>query len=73
MNEGVSLKSKIVYIVLAALTVLLIWLGDEGKQPIVYLGTELQHSVGLIDSESALVLQNSVARYGNVANTPPMW
>ena len=70
MNEGVSLKSKIVYIVLAALTVLLIWLGDEGKQPIVYLGTELQHSVGLIDSESALVLQNSIARYGNVANTP---
>lgn len=70
MNEGVSLKSKIVYIVLVALTVLLIWLGDEGKQPIVYLGTELQHSVGLIDSESALVLQNSIARYGNVANTP---
>ena len=70
MNEGVSLKSKIVYIVLAVLTVVLIWLGDEGKQPIVYLGTELQHSVGLIDSESALVLQNSIARYGNVANTP---
>lgn len=70
MNEGVSLKSKIVYIVLAVLTVVLIWLGDEGKQPIVYLGTELHHSVGLIDSESALVLQNSIARYGNVANTP---
>lgn len=70
MNEGVSLKSKIVYIVLAVLTAVLLWLGDEGKQPIVYLGTELQHSVGLIDSENALVLQNSVARFGTVANTP---
>ncbi len=70
MNKGVSLKSKIIYIVLAVLTAVLIWLGDEGKQPIVYLGTELQHSVGLIDSESALVLQSSVARFGTVANTP---
>ncbi|MCM1267685.1 MAG: 6-pyruvoyl-tetrahydropterin synthase-related protein [Bacteroidales bacterium] len=70
MNEGVRLKSKIVYIVIALLTVVLLWLGDEGKQPIVYRGTELQHSVGLIDSESALVLQNSVARFGTVANTP---
>lgn len=70
MNKGVSLKSKIVYIVLAVLTAVLMWLGDEGRQPLVYLGTELQHSVGLIDSESALVLQDSVARYGTVANTP---
>lgn len=70
MNESVSLKSKIVYIVFAVLTVVLLWLGDEGKQPIVYLGTELQHSIGLIDSESALVLQESLARYGTVANTP---
>lgn len=70
MNKGVSRKSKIVYLVFAVLTAVLLWLGDEGKQPIVYLGTELQHSVGLIDSNSALVLQNSVARYGTVANTP---
>lgn len=70
MNDGVSLKSKIVYIVFAVLTAALLWLGDEGKQPIVYLGTELQHSIGLIDSESALVLQDSLARYGTVANTP---
>lgn len=70
MNDGVSLKSKIVYIVFAVLTAVLMWLGDEGKQPIVYLGTDLQHAVGLIDSESALVLQSSVAQYGTVANTP---
>lgn len=70
MNDGVSLKSKIIYIVFAVLTAVLLWLGDEGKQPIVYLGTELQHSVGLIDSESALVLQSSVAQFGTVANTP---
>lgn len=64
------MKSKIVYIVFAILTAVLLWLGDEGKQPIVYLGTELQHSVGLIDSESALVLQPSAVQFGTVANTP---
>ncbi len=68
--KEVSLKSKIVYLVFAVLTAALLWLGDEGKQPIVYLGTELQHSIGLVDSESALVLQDSLARYGTVANTP---
>lgn len=70
MTEEASLKGKIVYIALAVLTAALLWLGDEGKQPIVYKGTELQHSVGLIDSESALALQPSVARSGAVANTP---
>ncbi len=70
MTEEISLKAKIIYSVLAVLFVALLWLGDEGKQPIVYDGIELQHSVGLIDSENALVLKDSVARYGVVANTP---
>ena len=70
MTKEISLKAKIIYGVLAALVVVLLWLGDEGKQPIVYDGIELQHSVGLIDSENALVLRDSVARSGAVANTP---
>lgn len=70
MTRSISLKSKITYGVLAVLFVALMWLGDEGRQPIVYNGIELQHTVGLIDSENALVLQNSVASYGMVANTP---
>lgn len=70
MTKEISLKAKIIYGVLAVLFVVLLWLGDEGKQPIVYNGIELQHSVGLIDSENALVLRDSVARYGAVANTP---
>ena len=70
MTKTISLKSKITYSVLAVLFVVLLWLGDEGRQPIVYNGIDLQHSVGLIDSENALVLQDSVARYGVVANTP---
>ena len=70
MTKTISLKSKITYGVLAVLFVVLLWLGDEGRQPIVYNGIDLQHTVGLIDSENALVLQDSVARYGVVANTP---
>ncbi|MBD5509461.1 MAG: hypothetical protein HDR05_15830 [Lachnospiraceae bacterium] len=70
MTKTISIKSKIIYGVLAVLFVVLLWLGDEGRQPIVYNGIELQHTVGLIDSENALVLQDSVARYGVVANTP---
>ena len=66
MTKEISLKAKIIYGVLAALVVVLLWLGDEGKQPIVYDGIELQHSVGLIDSENALVLRDSVARSGAV-------
>lgn len=70
MTEEISLKAKIIYAVMAMLFVVLLWLGDEGRQPIIYNGTELQHTVGLIDSENALVLQSSVAKYGVVANTP---
>lgn len=70
MAEEISLRAKIIYVVLSVLFVALVWLGDEGKQPMVYSGSELQHSVGLIDSEDALVLQESVARTGVVAHTP---
>ena len=48
----------------------LVWAGDEGKQPIVYSGIDLQHSVGLIDVDNALVFQESVTKSSAVANTP---
>lgn len=70
MTEEISLRAKIIYVVLTALFVVFLWLGDEGKQPMIYHGTDLQHTVGLIDSEDALVLQESVARNGVVAHTP---
>ena len=85
MTKKISLKSKIIYGVLAVLFVVLLWLGDEGKQPIVYTGTELQHTMGLIDSDNGLVFRktaglietaetqtagNYVAVYGAVASTP---
>ena len=85
MTKTISLKSKITYGVLAVLFVVLLWLGDEGKQPIVYTGTELQHTMGLIDADNGLVFRktaglietaetltagNYVATYGAVASTP---
>ena len=85
MTKTISLKSKITYGVLAVLFVVLLWLGDEGKQPIIYTGTELQHTMGLIDADNGLVFRktaglietaetltagNYVATYGAVASTP---
>lgn len=64
------LKNKIVYIVAVCLITLLLWLGNEGSRPLVYTGSRLQHSVGLVDSESSLVLNDSVAVNGIVAGTP---
>ena len=69
-TRELSLKHKIIYIVSVCLITLLIWLGNEGRSPLVYLGSELQHSVGLTDSEYALVIRDAVARTGAVANTP---
>lgn len=69
-TRELSLKSKVVYIVMVCLITLLIWLGNEGSSPLVYTGSRLQHSVGLVDSEEALVIRDAVARNGAVANTP---
>lgn len=69
-TRDLSLKNKIIYIVTVCLITLLIWLGNEGSSPLAYTGSELQHSVGLIDSEYALVIRDAVARTGAVANTP---
>lgn len=70
MVKEISLKSKIIYGVMACLTVLLLWIGDEGKSPLVYLGSELQRTVGLVDSENGLMIQESMARAGVIAKTP---
>ena len=69
-TEEMSMKSKIIYIVFVCFITLLIWLGDEGHRPLSYTGSELLHSVGLIDSEYALVIREAVSRNGAVANTP---
>lgn len=85
MTEEISLKAKILYVALSALFIVLLWLGDEGKQPIAYDGIELQHSMGLINTENALVIKNATglidsedmrtlgdiyAGYSSVASTP---
>jgi len=50
--------------------IVFLWIGDEGKQPIVYTGSKLQHSVGMIDSDSALLIQETVSKAGIIARTP---
>ena len=67
-TEEMSMKSKIIYIVFVCFITLLIWLGDEGHRPLAYTGSELLHSVGLIDSEYGLVIREAVSRNGAVIN-----
>lgn len=69
-TKEISLKHKIIYGIIVLLVTLLLFLGNEGGQPLEYTGSEMQHSVGLIDSESSLVIRESVARTGCIANTP---
>ena len=69
-TREIPTKNKIIYIVAVCFITLLLWLDNEGSSPLVYAGTKLQHSVGLIDSESSLVLSDSVAVNGIVAGTP---
>lgn len=69
-TKELPLKTKIIYVAVVCFATLLLWLGNEGKRPLVYLGSELQHSVGLPDSEYSLVVRESVAMSGIAANTP---
>lgn len=69
-TKEIPMKTKIVYIVAVCLITLLLWLNNEGSSPLVYSGTELQHSVGLIDSEYGLVIREAMAVNGVVASTP---
>lgn len=64
------MKSKVIYLISICCITFLIWLGNEGDNTLEYIGTELQYSIGVPDSESALVIRDSVAKSGTVAKTP---
>ncbi len=69
-TEGIRLKTKIIYWITTGILLLLLWCANEGSRPMVYSGAKLQHSVGLIDSENKLVVEEAVAMTGVVASTP---
>lgn len=69
-TREIPIKTKIIYIIIVCFITLLLWLGDEGSRPLAYLGTELQHTVGLIDSDYGLLVRENIAMNGIVANTP---
>lgn len=69
-TKEISIQYKIIYAVIVCFAAVMLLLADEGSQPLQYSGSGLQHSVGLIDSEGALVIRDSVARSGSIANTP---
>ena len=69
-TRELSLKTKIIYIVVVCLVTVFLLLGNEGSKPLVYTGSSIQHSLGLVDSENNLVVQEAVAMNGVVASTP---
>lgn len=68
----ITRKFNIIYWFSVCCIVFFLWLGNEGDNPLTYLGSELQYSVGLLDSEYALVIREAVARTGTVAGTPDL-
>lgn len=66
----ITIRSKIIYLICICCTVFFLWLGNEGDNPLTYVGSELQYSVGVLDSNYALVIKEAVARTGIVASTP---
>lgn len=65
-------KSKVIYLISICCVVFFLWLGNEGDNPLAYTGSELQYSVGVLDSDYALVIREAVARTGVVASTPQL-
>lgn len=69
-TKEISIKAKAIYILTVCAFLLMLWLGNEGACPLEYSGSQLQHSVGLIDSDYGLAVRESVAMNGIVAYTP---
>ncbi|MCM1154014.1 MAG: 6-pyruvoyl-tetrahydropterin synthase-related protein [Roseburia sp.] len=65
-----SNKSKVIYLISVCCIVFFMWLGNEGDNPLAYVGSEMQFSVGVLNSDFALVIRESVSRTGTVAATP---
>ena len=69
-TREIPMKTKIIYVVVVCLITLFLWLSNEGSRPLIYTGSKLLHTFGLINSEYSLVVQESVAMNGIVASTP---
>ena len=69
-TREIPMKTRIIYVVVVCLVTWLLWMSNEGSKALVYSGSELQHSIGLVDGENSLVVQEAVAMNGIVAHTP---
>ena len=47
-------KAKVMYLIGVCCIIFLLWLGNEGDNPLRYIGTQLQYSYGVPDSDYAL-------------------
>lgn len=66
----ITAKTKVLYLIGVCCVIFLLWLGNEGDNPLAYFGSELQYSFGVLDSDNALVIKESIARFGIAASTP---
>ncbi len=68
----ITAKSKVLYLIGVCCIIFLLWLGNEGDNPLGYFGSEMQYSFGVLDSNNALVIKDSIARSGIAASTPQL-
>lgn len=66
----ISTRSKVIFWMSVCCILFFLWLHNEGDNPLRYTGSELRYSVGALDSNYALVIQEAVARTGVIASTP---
>lgn len=66
----ISKERNWIYLIGICFVVFLIWLGNEGDNPLTYEGGQLEYSAGALNSENGLVIHESVARNGIIASTP---
>ena len=45
-----SNKSKAIYLISVCCIVFFLWLGNEGDNPLAYVGSEMQYSVGVLNT-----------------------
>ena len=63
------MKRKLLYPALLLLVLFLIWLSDEGSEPLVLKGTDLEQQEGVSDYTGVIGIDETAQYYGLFART----
>ena len=60
------MKRKILYLVILAAVLICIWLADEGSEPLVLKGTDLEQQEGVSDYTGLIGIDDTSQYYGQI-------